>query len=79
MPEFLREVPGRLFLAATLLPLLAFAVLLVAGTARRRFAPNARPSPIPGYFASLVLAAPFARALWCGFQPPRDAAAARVP
>lgn len=56
MPEFLREVPGRLFLAATLLPLLAFAVLLVAGTARRRFAPNARPSPIPGYFASLVLA-----------------------
>jgi NADH-quinone oxidoreductase subunit L len=35
MPEFLREVPGRLFLIATLLPLLAFALLLCLGTIRR--------------------------------------------
>jgi NADH-quinone oxidoreductase subunit L len=56
MPEFLREVPGRLFLAATLLPLAAFFVLLLAGTVRRRFAPNAKPSVLPGYFACAVLA-----------------------
>ncbi|QEL17034.1 NADH-quinone oxidoreductase subunit L [Limnoglobus roseus] len=50
MPEFLREVPGRLFLVATLLPLFAFAVLLAAGTVRRF------RSPLPGYFASFLLA-----------------------
>ncbi len=30
MPEFLREVPGRLFLAAALLPLAAFLLVCFA-------------------------------------------------
>ena len=35
MPTFLSEAPGRLYLLATGLPLLAFVVLLAAGTIRR--------------------------------------------
>ena len=52
MPEFLREVPGRLFLVATLLPLFAFAVLLLAAAIRR----TGKPSVLPGYFAIACLA-----------------------
>ena len=48
--------PGRLFLAATLLPLAGTLALLLAGTARRFALPLAAPTRLPGYFAVAVMA-----------------------
>ena len=48
--------PGRLFLAATLLPLAGTLTLLLAGTARRLASPLAAPTRLPGYFAVAVMA-----------------------
>ncbi len=57
MLELIRDEPGRLFLIATLLPLLAFFVLLIAGTIRQlRGVRGTKPSAIPGYFAVAVMA-----------------------
>ncbi len=47
--------PGRLFLAATLLPLAGTLVLLVAGTVRRLASPLAAPTRLPGVFAVAVM------------------------
>jgi NADH-quinone oxidoreductase subunit L len=55
MPEFLRDVPGRLFLAATLLPLLAFAVLLLVGTLGRLSKLKTDRSQLTAFFATLCL------------------------
>jgi NADH-quinone oxidoreductase subunit L len=55
MPDFLRDVPGRLFLAATLLPLLAFAVLLCVGMVGRIYKLKADRSPLTAVFATLCL------------------------
>jgi NADH-quinone oxidoreductase subunit L len=64
MPTFLSEAPGRLYVIATLLPLLAFVIMLLAGTARRlrgRNEPSALDS-VAAYLAigCLVVSAGFA-------------------
>jgi NADH-quinone oxidoreductase subunit L len=57
MPTFILEYPGRLFLLATLLPLLAFAILLLAGTIRRLFNRTAHQSgTLAAYLAVVCLA-----------------------
>ena len=48
--------PGRLFLAATLLPLAGTLALMLAGTVRRLTSPLASPTRLPGYFAVAVMA-----------------------
>jgi NADH-quinone oxidoreductase subunit L len=57
--DLIRDVPGRLFLLAAGLPLLAFTVLLTAGFLRRVSArPGERPglSRLPGYVAVVCIA-----------------------
>ncbi len=56
MPELITEVPGRLFLIATTLPLLSFAVLIWIGFLNRQVTKESRiPSPLPGYFATFIM------------------------
>ena len=43
----LRDHPGLLFVAATLLPLLSFVLLLLAGGLARHFARPGNPAPAP--------------------------------
>lgn len=55
MPEFLRDVPGRIFLVATLLPLFAFIVLLSISLFGKSTSILRRSAWI-GYFSTLLLA-----------------------
>ena len=55
MFDLVHDVPGRLFVAATLLPLLAAIGLLLAGTVRRLNNPHANPTRRGGYVVLLTM------------------------
>ena len=55
MIDLFQDVPGRLFVAATLLPLLAAIGLLLAGTIRRLNNPHATPTKLGGYLVLLTM------------------------